>query len=182
MNPNTTALEKPCIRSENSNISIARRQNSTALSCSEKTEETHPPSRPTNTIMAVSNGTIARLASTRGVTSLRLGSVPIARIASTCSVTSMEPSSEAIPDEQRPAVSRPVIAGASSRTSARHHVSGQRCLPKTHELRAGLQHHDPADEEPGEQNNRHRANAHVIHLHERVLKIMRGRREIAERA
>src|SRR5215469_5241603 len=123
-------------------MSIARRQNSTALSCSEKTEETHPPSRPTNTIMAVSNGTIARLASTRGVTSLRLGSVPIARMASTCSVTSMEPSSEAIPEELRP----------------------------------GLQHHDATDEESGEQNDRHRANAYVIHLLERVLKIMRGSR------
>src|SRR2546429_7013443 len=34
----------------------------------------------------------------------------------------------------------------------RHHVSGQRRLPKTHELRAGLQHHDATDEESGEQN------------------------------
>ena len=33
---------------------MARRQNSTALSCSEKTEATHPPSNPTNTINAVS--------------------------------------------------------------------------------------------------------------------------------
>ncbi len=42
----------------------------------------------------------------------------MARIASTCSVTSIEPSSEAIPEAQRPVTSRLVNVGPSSRTSA----------------------------------------------------------------
>ena len=39
---------------------------------------------------------------TRGVTSLRTGSVPSARMASICSVTFMEPSSLAMPEALRP--------------------------------------------------------------------------------
>jgi len=42
------------------------------------------------------------VATTRGVTSFFIGSVPSARMASICSVTIMEPSSLAIPDEFRP--------------------------------------------------------------------------------
>src|SRR2546429_556573 len=131
-------------------MSMARRQNSTALSCSEKTEDTHPPSRPTNTIMAV---------------------------------TAQDPAPHTHPHHPPPRRKQARDRGGKfAHQRQRHHVSGQRRLPKTHELRAGLQHHDATDEESGEQNDRHRANAHVIHLHERVLKIMRGSREIGQRA
>ncbi len=56
------------------------------------------------------------VAESRGVTSLRLGSVPSARIASICSVTCMEPSSLAIPLALRPATIRLVSTGPNSRT------------------------------------------------------------------
>ena len=54
------------------------------------------------------------VATTRGVTSLRIGSVPSARIASICSETFMEPSSEAMPEALRPDTMRPVSTGPSS--------------------------------------------------------------------
>ena len=53
--------------------------------------------------MMVRTGTIVIDASTRGVTSFLLGSVPNARIALICSLTSIEPSSDAMPDPTRPA-------------------------------------------------------------------------------
>ena len=40
----------------------------------------------------------------RGVTSLRVGSVPRARMASICSETFIEPSSEAMPEALRPEI------------------------------------------------------------------------------
>jgi len=97
---------------------MARVQNSTAPKRREKTDATQPPSKPTKSLRAVRSGNIKTVARTRGVMSLRLGSVPMARMASTCSVTSMEPNSEAIPEEQRPATRMPVRVGPSSRTSA----------------------------------------------------------------
>ena len=56
------------------------------------------------------------VAVSRGVTSLRVGSVPRARMASICSVTCMEPSSLAMPLALRPATIRLVSTGPSSRT------------------------------------------------------------------
>src|SRR6266446_1831764 len=103
MKAKTTVLEKPCMMSENSRILMARSQKVVALMRNDKTLATMPPMRPTKTEMVVRSGRVMRAARTRGVTSLRLGSVPMARMASTCSVTSMEPSSEAMPEEQRPA-------------------------------------------------------------------------------
>ena len=77
-----------------------------------------PPTKPTKSATATSNRQHGTMATTRGVMSLRMGSVPEARIASTCSVTTIEPSSEAMPEALRPATSSAVIAGPSSRTSA----------------------------------------------------------------
>ena len=56
------------------------------------------------------------VASRRGATSLRIGSVPSARIASSCSVTFIEPISEAMPAALRPDTIRPVSTGPSSFT------------------------------------------------------------------
>ena len=56
------------------------------------------------------------VATTRGLTSLRMGSVPRARMASICSETFMEPSSEAMPEALRPETIRPVSTGPSSLT------------------------------------------------------------------
>ena len=80
-------------------------------------DTTNPPANPIKSATATSNGSIKVVAITRGVTSLRVGSVPIARIASTCSDTTIEPSSDAIADAFRPATNNPVIVGPNSRTS-----------------------------------------------------------------
>jgi hypothetical protein len=64
----------------------------------------------------VRKNSITTLAMTRGVTSLRVGSVPRARMASICSVTFIEPSSEAMPEALRPDTIRPVNTGPSSFT------------------------------------------------------------------
>src|SRR5713101_6915522 len=118
MNPYTSDFENPCIKSAKSSASIARLQNVTASSRKENTDATQPPSSPMKSAIAVSNGTVMSVASTRGVTSLRLGSVPIARIASTCSVTSIDPSSDAIPEAHLPVTSKLVSVGPNSRTNA----------------------------------------------------------------
>ena len=56
------------------------------------------------------------VATRRGATSFRTGSVPRARMASICSETFMEPSSLAMPDVLRPETMRPVRTGPSSLT------------------------------------------------------------------
>ena len=56
------------------------------------------------------------VATTRGVTSFFVGSVPSARMASICSVTVIDPSSLAMPEELRPATISPVMTGPSSVT------------------------------------------------------------------
>ncbi len=56
------------------------------------------------------------VATMRGVTSLRMGSVPRARMASICSETFMEPSSLAMPEALRPETISPVSTGPSSLT------------------------------------------------------------------
>ena len=55
-------------------------------------------------------------ASTRGTTSLRIGSVPSARKALICSVTTIDPSSAAMPEPTRPASINAVNTGPSSLT------------------------------------------------------------------
>ena len=57
-----------------------------------------------------------RPASTRGTTSLRIGSVPSARSALIWSVTTIEPSSAAMPDPMRPVSISAVSTGPSSLT------------------------------------------------------------------
>ncbi len=52
--------------------------------------------------MTVSTGAISTPASTRGTTSLRIGSVPSARSALIWSVTTIDPSSAAMPEPTRP--------------------------------------------------------------------------------
>ncbi len=113
----------PCIMSAKSNASMARVQNCTTPSRKEKTAATHPPTNPIKSEIAVSSGNTRIVATTRGVTSLRLGSVPIARIASTCSVTNIDPSSDAIPEAHRPVTSKLVNVGPNSRTSANETAS-----------------------------------------------------------
>ncbi len=54
-------------------------------------------------------------------------------------------------------------------------------LAEAHELRAGLEHHDCADEEAGHEYDGERADADVVHLIENVLKIARAGGEIGER-
>ena len=76
---------------------------------------TLPPMIPTKSLMTVSTGTMIRAASTRGVTSFLIGSVPSVFNASICSVTRMEPSCAAIPDPTRPATISPASTGPSSR-------------------------------------------------------------------
>src|SRR5438445_239798 len=58
--------------------------------------------------MTVSTGTMITEATSRGVTSFLMGSVPSALSASICSVTCMDASSEAMPEPTRPAI---MIAG-----------------------------------------------------------------------
>ena len=67
-------------------------------------------------LMILKKNSITTEATTRGVTSFLLGSVPSARMASICSVTFMEPSSLAMPEALRPATINPVNTGPSSRT------------------------------------------------------------------
>src|SRR6202171_2960579 len=183
MNPNTRGFENPCIKSAKSSASMARRQNSIALSRSEKTEATHPPSKPMKSMIAVSKGSMVSAANTRGTTNFRLGSVPIARIASTCSVTSIEPSSDAIPVAQRPVTSSPVNAGPNSRTSAMATTSPVRELcPNRVDWRAGLQHHHRADKKSRQQDDRHRSRPDKIHLDQRILHIIGADKDVCDRA
>ena len=63
----------------------------------------------------VSSGSMVTDAIMRGVTSLRVGSVPKARMALICSETTMEPSSEAMPEPMRPATIRAARTGPNSR-------------------------------------------------------------------
>ena len=65
--------------------------------------------------MIVSTGTMIRAASTRGVASFLMGSVPSVLRASICSVTFIEPSWAAMPEPTRPATMRPASTGPSSR-------------------------------------------------------------------
>ena len=66
--------------------------------------------------MIIRKKSIKTVATTRGVTSFFIGSVPSARMASICSVTTIEPSSLAMPEEFRPATISPVSTGPNSRT------------------------------------------------------------------
>jgi len=47
-------------------------------------------------------------------------------------------------------------------------------------LRAGLQHHDDADEETRQEDDGQRADADVVHLVEEVLQVMRATKKIGE--
>jgi len=78
----------------------------------------NPPNNPAQSPNATSNGSTTTVASTRGVISLRIGSMPKAPIASTCSVTTMEPNSDAIAVPFRPATGSAVNTAPSSRRSA----------------------------------------------------------------
>ena len=69
---------------------------------------------PTKSEMTVSTGAMKMPASTRGTTSLRIGSVPSARSALIWSVTTIEPSSAAMPDPTRPVSISAVSTGPSS--------------------------------------------------------------------
>ena len=66
--------------------------------------------------MIVSSGSMISAASTRGVTSFLIGSVPSVLSASICSVTRIEPSWAAMPEPTLPATIRPARTGPSSRT------------------------------------------------------------------
>src|SRR5688572_2222129 len=78
------------------------------------TAMSQPPSMPTVFATTVRIGHMMKPASTRGTTSLRIGSVPSARKAAICSVTIIEPSSAAIPEPTRPASINAVSTGPSS--------------------------------------------------------------------
>ena len=65
--------------------------------------------------MIVSTGSMISAASTRGVTSFLIGSVPSVFSASICSVTFIDPSWAAMPEPTRPATIRPASTGPSSR-------------------------------------------------------------------
>ena len=140
-----------------------------------------PPIRPTKSETAVSSGSIVTVAITRGVMSLRIGSVPSARIASTCSVTTIEPSSDAMPEALRPATSSAVMVGPKlADQSERDRIAGERRFAEALELRGGLQHQHTADEKPGEHDDRQRSDADQIHLLERVGPILRRRKNIGD--
>src|SRR5579885_1289904 len=144
MKPNTMGLVMPCMMSAKSRALMARVQNWTTLRRREKTEATAPPMRPRKSIKAVSKGSMRMAARTRGVTSLRLGSVPMAR------------------------------------KGNRDDIPGEGGLAETSELRAGLQDHHRTDEKAGEQNDRKRADADVVHLAKEVLHIVRTGQEIGK--
>ncbi len=76
-----------------------------------------PPKIATASVMIVSTGSMISAASSLGVTSFLIGSVPITLSASICSVTFIEPSWAAIPAPTRPATIRAVSTGPSSRTA-----------------------------------------------------------------
>ena len=80
-----------------------------------KTVTPAPPRIPQASDTIVRKNSIAIVEKIRGVTSLRIGSTPSARIASICSVTTINPSSDAIELEFRPATMIPVSIGPSSR-------------------------------------------------------------------
>ena len=64
----------------------------------------------------VRTGTMVVQATTRGVTSFLIGSVPRARMALICSPISIDPSSEAMPEPTLPATTTAVSTGPSSLT------------------------------------------------------------------
>ena len=86
------------------------------MTCSWKRATIQPPKMPTKSEMTVRTGAIKKPASTRGTTSLRIGSVPSARSALIWSVTTIEPSSAAMPEPMRPVSISAVSTGPSSLT------------------------------------------------------------------
>src|SRR5438270_6258181 len=80
-------------------------------------ETVQPPAIPITSAINVSKGKVTISASSRGATSLRIGSVPSARIASICSETTIDPNSAEIADTARPVTISAVNTGPNSRTS-----------------------------------------------------------------
>ncbi len=107
---------------------MARFQNCAAVRCSVMLATRYPPSSPERSPTATSNGSTTTVATTRGVISLRMGSIPNPRMASTCSVTTIEPSSEAMAVAFRPEISRAVNTGPNSRSSASETASPVRAV------------------------------------------------------
>jgi hypothetical protein len=109
-------------------------------------------------------------ASTRGTTSLRMGSVPSARSALTWSVTAIEPSSAAMPEPTRPASISAVSTGPSALIIE--------ALTRRPTIRPGaeliqrdarLQRQHRAGEEAGQQHHGERAQPDDVELLDQVV-------------
>src|ERR1700679_3979261 len=151
MNPKTIGLEKPITRSPRVSALMAGGQNSSALMLRILLATRNPPTKPEASPIATSRGRINTVASTRGVTSLRIGSMPSPRMASTCSVPSMEPNSQAMPVALRPATST-----------------------ETSKLRAGIQDDHAANADQRDHDDRQRTHANLVHLIHHVGPVRRG--------
>ena len=121
-------------------------------------------------------------ASTRGVTSFLIGSVPSVLSASICSVTRMEPSCAAMPEPTRPATISPASTGPSSRiieaeTSRPMYI----VAPKAAHLHAGLQGEHHAGEEAGQQHDAERLHPDLVHLLDEILRVERAHEGEAQR-
>ena len=116
-------------------------------------------------------------ASTRGVTSFLIGSVPSVLSASICSVTRIEPSCAAMPEPTRPATISPASTGPSSRIiDAETRRPMYIVAPKRLQLHARLERQHHAGEEAGEQHDAERLDADLVHLLDEVLRVERPRR------
>ena len=111
-------------------------------------------------------------ASTRGTTSLRIGSVPSARSALIWSVTTIDPSSAAMPDPTRPVS----ISAGQHRSELLDHrradePADDRPRAELIERQPALQRQHRAGEEAGQQHDRQRFDADGVELLDDVVPV-----------
>jgi hypothetical protein len=137
---------------------------------------------PTTSLMTVSTGSMISAASTRGVTSFLIGSVPRVLSASICSVTRMDPSCAAMPE---PDASGDHEAREHGTELANHRPGDEAADvhrgPELLHLHAGLQGQHHAGEEAGEQHDPERLDPDLVHLLHEVLRVERAHEREAQR-
>src|SRR6187551_2481545 len=133
---------------------------------------------PTVFAMTVSTGAIKKPASTRGTTSLRIGSVPSARSALIWSVTTIDPSSAAMPDPMRPDSISAVSTGPSSLI-----IDALTSRPTTGRAPnwSSVSPLCSASEKAGEQHHRQRSDADRVELLDDVMAVDRRADDAAKR-
>ena len=162
-------------------MAMARCQKVVALRRREKTLATIPPTRPTKTEMVVSRGTVMRAARTRGEIQFAAGVG--AHGAHGVDLLGDQHGAEfggdaggAAAGDEQAGDGRAEFADEREGND----IAGEGNLAEALKLRAGLQHHDRADEKSGEKDDGKRADADVVHLVESVLAVAGRSEEIGE--